>query len=105
METVTAVPVDLPGNRSECRVTRADLEAVIAGPLAGFLDALGDALERNRIPGASLAAVATIGGGAAIPVISQQLSEALRVPVVTSPGPALTAAAGGGVRQIGRAHV
>lgn len=93
-ETATVVPVDLPGNRSEIRLTRAELESVIAPSLAGFLDALGDALESNRIPGASLAAVATVGGGAAIPMISQQLSETLRVPVITSPGPALTAAAG-----------
>ncbi len=93
-ETATVVPVDLPGNRSEIRLTRAELESVIAPALAGFLDALGDALEHNRIPAATLAAVGTVGGGAAIPVISQQLSEALRVPVITSPGPALTVAAG-----------
>ena len=93
-ETATVVPVDLPGNRSEIRLTRSELESVIAPSMAGFLDALGDALERNRIPAVNLAAVATVGGGAAIPIISQQLSEALRVPVITSPGPALTAAAG-----------
>jgi hypothetical protein len=51
-------------------------------------------LEHNRIPAAELAAVAMVGGGAAIPLISQQLSEALRVPVITGPGPALTAATG-----------
>ncbi len=93
-DTATTVPVDLPGIRSEIRLTRADLESVIAPSLAGFLDALGDALERNRIPAASLAAVATVGGGAGIPLISQRLSEALRVPVITGPGPGLAAAAG-----------
>lgn len=93
-DTATTVPVDLPLIRSESRLTRADLESVITPSLAVFLNALGDALERNRIPAASLAAVATVGGGAAIPLINQQLSEALRVPVITGPGPGLTAAAG-----------
>ena len=93
-ETTTLVPVELPGTRSEIRVTRAELESVIAPSLDAFLGAVGDALEHNRIPAASLAAVATVGGGAAIPVISQRLSETLRVPVVTSPRPDLTVAAG-----------
>ena len=43
--------------------------------LRGFLDALGDALEHNRIPAVNLAAVATVGGGAAIPLVTQRLSE------------------------------
>ena len=45
--------------------------------------------------GGGLAAVATVGGGAAIPLINQQPSEALRVPVIAGPGPAFTAAAAG----------
>ena len=39
-ETATAVPAELPGVSSEIRVTRAELENLIAEPLAGFLDAL-----------------------------------------------------------------
>lgn len=93
-ETATDIPVDLPGTRAQVRLTRSELESVIAPALAGFLDGLGDALGRNRIPAASLAAVATVGGGAQIPVISQRLSEALRVPVITTAAPGLTAAAG-----------
>jgi hypothetical protein len=96
-ETATVVPVELPGYRSDVRITRPELDALIAEPFTGFLDALGDALERNRIPAASLAAVATVGGGAAIPGITQLLSQALRVPVVTSPAPSLAAATGAAI--------
>ena len=96
-ETATVVPAELPGVSSDIRVTRTELENLIAEPLAGFLDALGDALERNRIPAANLAAVATVGGGAAIPVITQRLSEELRVPVITTPRPELNAAIGAAV--------
>ena len=63
-------------------------------PLAGVIGALEEMLQRNRIPAASLAAVATVGGGAAIPLITQRLSEHFRVPVVTTPQPALNTAAG-----------
>ena len=72
-DTDTVIPVDLPGHRSEVRISRADLDAAIADPLAGFLDALADALERNRIPVARLAAVAIVGGGAAIPAIRSRV--------------------------------
>ncbi|MBI3690986.1 MAG: Hsp70 family protein, partial [Mycolicibacterium aromaticivorans] len=96
-ETATVVPAELPGFRSDIRVTRPELEALIAEPLAGFLDTLGDVLERNRIPAVNLAAVATVGGGAAIPLLTQRLSEELRVPVITTPLPGLNAAIGSAV--------
>ena len=38
---------------------------------------------------------ATVGGGARIPLVTQLLSEHLRVPVVTTAQPQLTAAVGG----------
>ena len=96
-DIATVVPIDLPGYRAEVRLTRTELEGLIADPFTGFLDALGDALERNRIPASRLAAVATVGGGAAIPVINQRLSEDLRAPVVTTPLPGATAAVGAAI--------
>ncbi|HZQ33773.1 MAG TPA: Hsp70 family protein, partial [Mycobacterium sp.] len=93
-DTATELFADLPGFRSDVRVTRPELENLIAGPLAGVISALEELLQRNRIPVASLSAVATVGGGAAIPLITQRLSEHLRVPVVTTPQPALNIAAG-----------
>ena len=96
-ETTSVIPVDLPGYRSEVGVTRTELENAITEPFAIFLDALADVLERNQIPVANLAAIATVGGGAAIPMITQRLSEQLRVPVVTMPLPGLAAATGAAV--------
>ncbi|HNM94712.1 MAG TPA: Hsp70 family protein, partial [Mycobacterium sp.] len=96
-ETATVVPADLPGFNSGIRVTRAELEQLMAEPFAGFLDALGDALEHNRIPAVNLAAVATVGGGAAIPLVTQRLSEELRIPVITTPHPGLNASVGAAV--------
>ena len=93
-ETATAVFVDLPGLESTVRMTRMELDDLISGPMAAFLAALADTLERNRVPLASISAVATVGGGARIPLITQRLSEQLRTKVVTTSHPQLTAAEG-----------
>ncbi len=93
-ETVTELIAELPGYRSGIRVTRAELENLIAHPLAGVLTALENALERNRISWSNVSSVVTIGGGASIPLITQQLSEHSQAPVVTTPQPALDAAVG-----------
>ena len=93
-ETVTVVPAELPGFSSDIRLTRTELENLIEGPLTGLLDTLDETLARNNIPAASIAAVATVGGCAAIPLITQRLSERLRVPVVTTPQSQLNVAAG-----------
>lgn len=93
-ETATAIVVDIPGMATTVRLTRVELEAMIDAPLNGFLAALADTLDRNRIPLASISAVATVGGGARIPLITQRLSAALRTSVITTPQPQLTAAEG-----------
>ncbi|MCV7416884.1 Hsp70 family protein [Mycolicibacterium litorale] len=93
-ETATAVPVELPGVHSDIRVTRPELEQLISEPLGGLLNAIEDTLQRNHIPPANVSAVATVGGGAAIPLVTQRLSERLRAPVVTTPESQLNVAAG-----------
>ncbi|BBZ06011.1 hypothetical protein MDOR_01800 [Mycolicibacterium doricum] len=93
-ETATAVPVELPGVQSDIRVTRPELEQLISGPLGGLLNAIDDTLRRNEIPVANVTAVATVGGGAAIPLVTQRFSEQLRAPVVTTPESGLNVAAG-----------
>jgi hypothetical protein len=93
-ETVTELIAELPGYQSAIRATRTELESLIAAPLAGVLAALDNALERNRISWSNISAVVTIGGGAMIPLITQQLSKHSQAPVVTTPQPALDAAVG-----------
>jgi hypothetical protein len=92
--TATAAVADLPDHRVDVRVTRTELEGLMAAPLSEFLAVLGETLERYGVPAASVSAVATVGGGARIPLITQRLSEHLRAPVVTTPHPQLTAAEG-----------
>ncbi len=95
--TATAVPVDLPGNRSEIRVTRTELDDLVLPAFATFLVALDETLERAGIAAASVSAVATVGGTARIPLITQRLSEHLRAPIVTTARPHLVAAEGAAI--------
>jgi actin-like ATPase involved in cell morphogenesis len=91
---VTEFVVELPGYRSTVTVTRAELEALIDEPLAGVLAALDTTLQRNGIGWQRVGAVATAGGGAAIPLIGRRLLEHVSAPVYTTPQPALDAAIG-----------
>jgi hypothetical protein len=93
----------LPGPRAgtTLRLTRVELETLVREPLDGALAALDDTLRRNGIWHADLAAVATVGGGARIPLVTQRLSEAIRMPVTTT-AHAQTAAAIGAALLGGR---
>jgi Hsp70 protein len=93
-QTVATLTAELPGYRSSVRLTRAELEELISEPLTGVIAAVEETLERNRIPIARIAAVATVGGGANIPLITQRLSQHWRIPVVTIPHPELAASSG-----------
>lgn len=79
------------------RLTRAELEAVVAEPFDRVIDALLDLLRRNGVQPAQLAALVTVGGGARIPFVTQRLSEALRMPVTTVPQAQVIGAVGAGL--------
>lgn len=97
---VASLTADLPGHRGDVRITRTELDEVLRAPLAGFIGELRDILQRSGIQPADLVAVASVGGGARIPIITTTLSEHLRVPVVTSAQPELAAAIGSGLRAV-----
>jgi hypothetical protein len=96
--TVTTLTADVPGYRGDIRLTRAELDDAIRQPLDGFLAVIEETLQRNGIRSGDLSAVASVGGGASIPTITTALSEYLRVPVITTPRPHLTAAIGAALR-------
>jgi len=95
---VTSLVAELPAHRSEMRITRNELDEAIRAPLADFAGVVQETVERNGIQTAALVAVASVGGGARIPIITTTLSERFRVPVITTGQPELTAAVGGGLR-------
>ncbi len=98
--SVTSLAVELPGHRTEVRITRTELDETIRQPLDGFLDLLQDTLQRSGIRPTDLVAVAAVGGGARVPILVTSLSEQLRVPIITSAQPELAAAIGGGLKAV-----
>ncbi|WP_304654324.1 Hsp70 family protein [Mycobacterium sp. PSTR-4-N] len=81
----------LVGARGPVRVTRGELEALIAEPLDRLVAVILDVVHRARV---APAAVITVGGGARIPLVTQRLSDALRCPVRTTAHPQIAAASG-----------
>jgi actin-like ATPase involved in cell morphogenesis len=84
------------GAGADIRLSRTEFEQLISGHLDRFLATVEDILQRNGIR-EKLAAVATVGGGASIPVLSTRLSERLQVPIFTAPQPLASAALGAAV--------
>ena len=94
-ETVTELVVELPGQRANVQVSRAELESLIDNRLDGVLSAFDDMLRRSRVRRRDLAAVAMAGGGAKIPLVAQRLSAHVKASVVTAVQPGLAMAVGG----------
>ena len=65
---VTSLVAELPGHRSDVRLTRNELDEAIRAPLADFVGVVQETWERNGIRTADLVAVASVGGGARIPI-------------------------------------
>lgn len=92
--TVTVVSGDMPGAGDDVRLFRTEFEELISEPLDQFVGSVEELLRRNGVPAARLAAVATVGGGACIPLVTERLEQRLHAPVVTTPDPMLSAAIG-----------
>ena len=93
-ETATGLTGPLPGAQSTVRLTRPELESLVREPLDGVIDVLHETLQRNNIDRNHLVAIATVGGGARIPIVTQRLSEALGIRVTTTPQAQVIAAVG-----------
>ncbi len=93
-ETAAVVPAELPGLKADIRVTRSEFDQLISEPIGGLLSAIEDILRSNGVSVTKVSAVATVGGSAAIPLVTRRLSERLQAPVITTPYPQLNVAVG-----------
>jgi hypothetical protein len=99
LSTATAATV-AAGSRDggdQVRLSRPEFEQLISQPLDRFVSTVEDTLQRNGIQRSNLAAVAAVGGGASIPLITARLSERLQAPIHAAPQPAYSAAIGAAV--------
>jgi molecular chaperone DnaK (HSP70) len=95
--TVTVIPAEMPGVGEDVRLSRTQLEDLISEPLDRFVTTVEEVLRDNQISASRLAAVATVGGGACIPLVTERLERRLHAPVVTTAHPVLSAAIGAAV--------
>jgi hypothetical protein len=94
----TELTAEVPGYRGGIRLTRDELEDAMRQPLDGFISFMHEVLQRNGIRATELAAIASVGGGASIPLVTRTLSEQSGALVITAPRPHLTAAVGAALR-------
>jgi molecular chaperone DnaK len=94
LSTATVVSVEAGGADGPVRLTREELDEVLAGPVRGSAEALADAVAAaGREPG-DLDAVVLTGGGVRVPLVAEAVSDELGRPLVVAADPALTAALG-----------
>ena len=85
------------GSGADVRLSRSEFEQLISGPLDRLVSTVEEILQRNGIPRSNLAAMAIVGGGASIPLVTTRMSGRLQVPVLTTPQPIYSAAIGAAV--------
>jgi hypothetical protein len=95
---VATLTADVPGFRGDIQITRTEFDGAIRQSLDEIGVVVRETLQRNGIKSADLVAVVSVGGGANTPAVTTTLSRDLRVPVITTPRPQLTAAIGAALR-------
>ena len=93
-DTVATVPVRLPAARTSVRVTRAELESMVRGPIGETVVALQRTIASAGLAPIDLAAVLLVGGASRMPIVAQEVGAALGVPVAVDANPKLTVAQG-----------
>jgi len=80
-DTDTAIPIALPTQQTEIRLTRAEFEGLIRPALDDTVDAMRRALASADVRADELRSVLLVGGSSRIPLVGQMLVAALERPV------------------------
>ena len=80
-DTDTAIPVALPNQRTEVRLTRSEFEDMIRPTLVDTLDAVHRSLDSAAVRREQVKSVLLVGGSSRIPLVGQMLVADLQRPV------------------------
>jgi len=80
-DTDTTIPVALPNQRTEIRLTRSEFEDMIRPALAESVEAMRRALRLAAVEPDGLKAVLLVGGSSRIPLVGQMLVNDIRRPI------------------------
>ncbi len=96
LSSTSAVQVDvaLSGTPAGVRVTREELDELLADPVEASIEAVRGTVSAAGLGPDDLDAVLLAGGGARIPLVAERLAATLGRPVVVGTDPAATAALG-----------
>jgi Tol biopolymer transport system component len=96
-DTDTAIPVALPNQRTEIRITRSEFEDLIRPALGDTVDAMRRALSSADVEPSELRSVLLVGGSSRIPLVGQMLVSALGRPVAIDVHPKHAVALGAAI--------
>src|ERR1700758_2558113 len=85
------------GSGGDVPPSRTEFERLISGPLDRFVGTVENTLQRNGIQRSQLTALALVGGGASIPLLTARLAGSLQAALHPAPQPAFSAAVGAAV--------
>lgn len=94
VETETTIPVSLGDLRTEVRLTRTELEAMIRVPLQQTIECLRKALANAEVGALDLSALLLVGGSSRIPLVAELVSTELGRQVSVDADPKHTVALG-----------
>ncbi|QNE21567.1 Hsp70 family protein [Kribbella qitaiheensis] len=83
----TMIPVTLPGRSTSVRLTRAELETLIAPALEQTVEATGRALRAAGTTSEQLKAIVLVGGSSRIPLVSHLLQSRFSTPTALDTHP------------------
>jgi len=96
-DTEVAIEVTLPGNHTEVRLTRSELEAMARAPLAETVSALERALRSAGVAAQEIERVLLVGGASRMPLVGEVVSAALGRPITLDAHPKNAVALGAAV--------
>jgi hypothetical protein len=96
-----AVPVDLPGVRTQVRVTRTQFEDMIAPAVGRTVDVLRGVLGAAGLAYGALDGVLLVGGSSRIPSVARAVVDAVDCPVTVDPDPTTLVARGAALAAAG----
>jgi YVTN family beta-propeller protein len=94
LDTETIIPVLLPDKHFDVRLTRAEFEDMIRGPIESSITALARTLRSAEVSPSELSGVLLVGGSSRIPLVAHMVSEELGKPTVVDTHPKYAVALG-----------
>jgi molecular chaperone DnaK len=93
-DTEVTIPVMLPGLSTRVRMVRTELEQLVAPAIAETVEAMRRACASAGLRPEDLSAILLAGGSSRIPLVAQQVSDALDRPVTADADPKAIVASG-----------